>query len=146
MKQEEGALSVARIKAKARNVCVQGFLLWNDDSDTTRPKTQADSEAYSIIAAAKAQAERTKIEALAQAEAIRLTAEAEAEAIRIKAAADTAVVDQFAREMGVRRVEVSRIQAFGNRTVFAPSDGPGNQLGSAMAMGMAAAMGSDARK
>ncbi|KAF8553419.1 hypothetical protein OG21DRAFT_1497744 [Imleria badia] len=127
VKQEEGALAVARIKVQARN-------------------TQADSEAYSVIAAAKAQAERTKIEALAQAEAIRLTAEAEAEAIRIKAAADGAVVDQFAREMGMRRVEVSRIQAFGDRTVFVPSDGPGNQMGTAMAMGMAAAMGSDARK
>lgn len=108
-------------------------------------KTQADSEAYSIIAAAKAQAERTKIEAFAQAEAIRLTAEAEAEAIRIKAAADAEVVDQFAREMGMRRIEVSRVQAFGNRTVFVPSDGPGSHMGSAMAVGMAAAMGSNAR-
>ncbi|KAH0830485.1 hypothetical protein J3R83DRAFT_1935 [Lanmaoa asiatica] len=127
VKQEEGALSVARIKAQARN-------------------TQADSEAYSVIAAAKAQAERTKIEALAQGEAIRLTAEAEAEAIRIKAAADADVVDQFAREMEMRRVEVSRIKAFGHKTIFVPSEGPGNQMGGAMAMGMAAAMGSDGRK
>jgi regulator of protease activity HflC (stomatin/prohibitin superfamily) len=127
VKQEEGALAVARIKAQARN-------------------TEADSAAYSVIAAAKAQAERTKIDALAQAEAIRLTAEAEAEAVRIKAAADGDVVDQFAREMGMKRVEVSRVQAFGNRTIFVPSDGPGNQMGTAMAMGMAAAMGSDARK
>ncbi|KAG6376056.1 hypothetical protein JVT61DRAFT_2024 [Boletus reticuloceps] len=126
VKQEQGTLAVAHIKAQTRN-------------------TQADSEAYSIIAAAKAQAERTKIEALAQAEAIRLTAEAEAEAVRIKAAADADVVDQFAREMGMRRVEVSRVQAFGNRTVFVPSDGSGNQMGTTMAMGMAAAMGSDAR-
>ncbi|KAG9318383.1 hypothetical protein JVU11DRAFT_474 [Chiua virens] len=127
VKQEEGALSVARIRAQARN-------------------TQADSEAYSVIAAAKAEAERTKIEALAQAEAIRLTAEAEAEATRIKAAADADVVDQFAREMGMRRVEVSRIQAFGNKTIFASSDGPGSQMGGAVAMGMAAAMGSHARE
>lgn len=48
--------------------------------------------------------------------------------------------------MGMRRVEVARVQAFGNRTVFVPSDGPGSQMGGAMAMGMAAAMGSDARK
>lgn len=125
----------------------QRVFLWNDDPDVVLfLKTQADAEAYSVIAAAKAQAERTKIEALAQAEAIRLTAEAEAEATRIKAAADAAVVDQFAREMGMRRVEVSRIKAFGHRTVFAPSDGPGNQMGTAMAIGMASAMGSDARK
>ncbi|KAF9232973.1 hypothetical protein BU15DRAFT_90514 [Melanogaster broomeanus] len=127
VKQEEGALAVARIKAKTRN-------------------TQADSEAYSVIAAAKAQAERTKIEALAQAEAIRFTAEAEAEAIQIKAAADAGVVDQFAREMEMRRVEVSRIKAFGDKAVFVPSDGLGSQMGGAMAMGMAAAMGSEARK
>ncbi|KAH7889794.1 hypothetical protein F5I97DRAFT_1847364 [Phlebopus sp. FC_14] len=127
VKQEEGSLSVTRIKAQARN-------------------TQADSEAYSVIAAAKAQAERTKIEAFAQAEAIRLTAEAEAEAIRIKATADAGVIDQFAREMEMRRVEVSRIQAFGDRTIFVPSEGPGGQMGNAMAMGMAAAMGSEARK
>lgn len=109
-------------------------------------QTQADSEAYSVIAAAKAQAERTKIEAFAQAEAIRLTAEAEAEAIRIKAVADAEVVDQFAREMGLRRVEVSRVKAFGDRTVFVPSDGPASHMGNAMAVGMAAAMGSSARK
>jgi len=48
--------------------------------------------------------------------------------------------------MGMRRVDVSRIQAFGNRTVFVPSDGPGSQMGTAMAVGMAAAMGSDASK
>ncbi|KIJ08381.1 hypothetical protein PAXINDRAFT_172956 [Paxillus involutus ATCC 200175] len=127
VKQEEGSLAVARIKAQARN-------------------TQADSEAYSVIAAAKAEAERTKIEALAQAEAIRLTAKADAEAIRIKATADAEVVDQFAREMEMRRVEVSRIQAFGNKAVFVPSDGPGSQMGGAMAIGMAAAMGNGARK
>ncbi|KAH7930898.1 hypothetical protein BV22DRAFT_999726 [Leucogyrophana mollusca] len=127
VKQEEGALAVARIKAQARN-------------------TQADSEAYSVIAAAKAQAERTKIEALAQAEAIRLTAEADAEAIKIKARADAEVVDQFAREMEMRRVEISRIKAYGNKTIFAPADGPGSQMGSALAMGMAAGLGSKAEK
>jgi regulator of protease activity HflC (stomatin/prohibitin superfamily) len=127
VKQEEGSLAVARIKAKARN-------------------TQADSEAYSVVAAAKAQAERTKIEAEAQAEATRLTAEAEAEAIRIKANADAKVVDQFAREMELRRVEVQRVRAFGNKTIFVPSDGPGAAMGSTMAMGLAAGLGTDARK
>ncbi|KIM80892.1 hypothetical protein PILCRDRAFT_72918 [Piloderma croceum F 1598] len=124
VKQEEGSLSVARIKAQARN-------------------TQADSEAYGVVAAAKAQAERTKIEAEAQAEATRLMAEAEAEAVRIKAEADAKVIDQFAREMELRRVEVQRVGAFGNKTVFVPSDGPGTVMGSTMAMGLAAGMGAD---
>lgn len=125
VKQEEGALAVARIKAQTRN-------------------TQADSEAYSVIAAAKAKAERTKIEAQAEAEAIRLTAEAEAEASRTKANADAGITDQFAREMGLRRVEISRVQAYGDKTVFAPAEGPAGQMNSALAMGMAARMGSDA--
>ncbi|KAF8831534.1 hypothetical protein HHX47_DHR1000755 [Lentinula edodes] len=105
VKQEEGALSVARIKAQARN-------------------TQADSEAYSVVAAAKAQAQRTRIEAEAQAEATRLAAQADAEAIRIKAAADAQVSDQFAREMELRRMEVTKVRAYGAKTVFVPSDGP----------------------
>lgn len=46
--------------------------------------------------------------------------------------------------MEMRRVEISRIKAFGDKTVFVPSDGPGNQMGSAMAIGMAATMGSKA--
>jgi regulator of protease activity HflC (stomatin/prohibitin superfamily) len=125
VKQEEGALSVARIKAQAKN-------------------TQADAEAYSVVAAAKAHAERLKIEAEAQAEATRLAAVAEAEAIRIKAEADTKVVDQFAREMEMRRIEVSRVKAFGSKTVFVPTEGAGSQVGNAMAMGMAASMGSKA--
>jgi regulator of protease activity HflC (stomatin/prohibitin superfamily) len=126
VKQEEGALSVARIRAQAQN-------------------TQSDAEAYSVVAAAKAQAQRLKIEAAAQAEATRLAAEAEAGAIRIKAEADAQVVDQFAREMELRRVEVSRVRAFGNKTVFVPTEGPGAQLGNAMATGMAAGMGADRR-
>ncbi|KAG1869672.1 hypothetical protein C8R48DRAFT_96699 [Suillus tomentosus] len=121
VKQEEGALAVARIKAQSRNA-------------------QADSEAYSVIAAAKAQAERTKIEALAEAEAIRLTAEADAQAVSIRAAADAKVTDQFARGMEMRRVEVTRVQAFGNKTVFVPTDGTGVQMGNAMAVDMAAGM------
>ncbi|KAJ8520996.1 hypothetical protein ONZ45_g2256 [Pleurotus djamor] len=126
VKQEEGALSVAQIKAKSRN-------------------TAADAEAYSVVTAAKAQAERLKIEAEAQAEATRLAAEADAQAIRIKAKADTEVVDQFAREMELRRMEVARVKAFGSKTIFVPSDAHGSQMGSAMALGMAAGLGSDAR-
>ncbi|KJA27473.1 hypothetical protein HYPSUDRAFT_1098694 [Hypholoma sublateritium FD-334 SS-4] len=122
VKQEEGALSVTRIKAQSAN-------------------TQADAEAYRVIAAAKAQAQKVRIEAEAQAEATRLAAEAEAAAVRLKAKADAEVIDQFAREMEMRRVEVSRIKAFGSKTVFVPSDSAGSQMGNAMALGMAASMG-----
>lgn len=122
VKHEEGALSVAKIKAQAAN-------------------TQADADAYRVIAAAKAQAQRLRIEAEAQAEATRLAAQADAEAIRIKAKAGAEVVDSFAREMELRRIEVAKIHAYGSRTVFVPSDGPGAQLGNAMAVGMAASMG-----
>lgn len=125
MKQEEGALSVTRIKAQAAN-------------------TQADAEAYRIIAGAKAQAQKLKIEAEAEAEATRMAAEAEASAVRIKAQADAQVIDQFAREMEFRRMEVKRIKAFGPKTVFVPSDNMGAQMGNTMAMGMAASMGAQA--
>jgi len=124
VKQEEGALSVARIRAQAQN-------------------TKSDAEAYSVVAAAKAQAQRLKIEAEAQADATRLAAQAEAEAVRIKAEADARVIDQFAREMELRRLEVSRVRAFGSKTVFVPSEGPGAHMGSAMAMAMAAGLGAD---
>ncbi|KIP05908.1 hypothetical protein PHLGIDRAFT_128574 [Phlebiopsis gigantea 11061_1 CR5-6] len=127
IKQEEGALAVARVKAESRN-------------------TQADAEAYSVVAAAKAQAQRLQIEAEAQAKATRLAAEAEAEAVRVKAEADTKVLDQFAREMELRRIDVARVKAFGARTVFVPTDGMGAQMGGAMATGMAAAMGADSRR
>ncbi|KAJ7905252.1 hypothetical protein B0H14DRAFT_2659538 [Mycena olivaceomarginata] len=126
VKQEEGALAVARIKAKSQNAV-------------------ADAEAYSVVAAAKAQAERTKIEAEAHAQATRMAAEADAEAIRIKAEADARVVDQFAREMELRRMEVTRVKAYGAKTVFAPAE-TGAQMGNAMAMGMAAGLGADARR
>jgi regulator of protease activity HflC (stomatin/prohibitin superfamily) len=122
VKQEEGALSVARIKAQAAN-------------------TQADAQAYGVVAAARAQAERLKIEAEANAQATRLAAEAEAEAIRIKARADTEVLDQFAREMELRRIEVERVKAFGSKTVFVPTEGAGSQIGNTMAMGLAAGLG-----
>jgi hypothetical protein len=48
--------------------------------------------------------------------------------------------------MEMRRVEVSRVQAYGNKTVFVPSEGTGALLGNAMAVGMAAGMGRDAAK
>ncbi|PIL23180.1 hypothetical protein GSI_14489 [Ganoderma sinense ZZ0214-1] len=127
IKQEEGALSVARVKAQVQN-------------------TKADAEAYSVVKAAEAQAKRTQIEAEAQAKATRLAADAEAEAIRVRAAADAAVVDQFAREMELRRTEVRRVSAFGDKTVFVPTDGLGSQLGGSMAMGFAAGLGADGRK
>ena len=121
VKQEEGALSVTRIKAQSANA-------------------QADAEAYRVITAAKAQAQKLKIEAEAQAEATRLAAEAEANAILLKAKADAQVVDQFAREMELRRNDVARIKAYGAKAVFVPAD-TGVQMGNAMAMGMAASLG-----
>jgi len=101
VKQEEGSLSVARIKAQSRN-------------------TQADADAYNVVAAAKAAAESTRIAAEAQAEATRLAAKAEADAIRQRALADLEVTDAFAREMEMRRVEVSRVKAFGQKVSIAP--------------------------
>jgi len=75
-----------------------------------------------------------------------MAAEAEAEAVRIKAEADAKVVDQFAREMEFKRMEVTRVKAYGSKTVFVPAEGPGAQMGNAMAIGMAAGMGADARR
>ncbi|KAI0261866.1 band 7 domain-containing protein [Gloeopeniophorella convolvens] len=125
VKQEEGVLSVARIKAQARN-------------------TEADAEAYSVIAAAKAAAERTRIEAEAHAHATRLAAEADAEATRIKARADTDIQDAFAQEMGRRRQEVARVAAFGSKTIFVPTEAMG--IASPMVAGLAAGVGADLRK
>ncbi|THH00299.1 hypothetical protein EW026_g2224 [Hermanssonia centrifuga] len=126
IKQEEGALAVARVKAQALN-------------------TQADAQAYSVVASARAEAQRLQIEAEAQAQATRLAAEADAQAIRIKAEADANVVDPFAREMELRRMEIARVQAFGSKTVFVPTEGIGAQMGNMMAMSMAAGLGADAR-
>jgi len=126
VKQEQGALSVSRIQAQARN-------------------TQSDADAYSVVAAAKAAAESTKIAAQAQAEATRMAAQAEADAIRLKAAADLEVTDQFARNMEMLRLEVSKVKAFGNKTIFVPTEGVGASVGNAMAVGMAAGMGQDAK-
>jgi len=125
VKQEEGLLSVARIKAKARSA-------------------EADAEAYSTIAAAKAVAERTRLEAQARAHATRIQAEAEAEAIRIKARADAEVVNDFAQEMGRRRQEVARVGAFGNKAVFVPTESMG--VAAPVLAGMAASVGVDMAK
>ncbi|TFY79850.1 hypothetical protein EWM64_g4160 [Hericium alpestre] len=125
VKQQEGALSVARIQAQSLN-------------------TKADAEAYSVVAAAKAAAQRTQIAAEAEAAATRIRAEAEAEAIRVKARADTDVTDNFAREMQMRRIEVERVGAYGNKTVFVPTEGM--HAAAPMWAGMAAGLGADMRK
>ncbi|OCB86554.1 band 7 domain-containing protein [Sanghuangporus baumii] len=139
VKQEEGALSVTKIKAQAMN-------------------TKADADAYQVVAAARAQAKSTQIAAEAQGEATLVNARAEAEAIRIRALADAEVHDAFAREMQLRRIDVSRIAAYGNRTVFVPIGGsaPGSgsgsgehlaeQTGNAMAVGFAAGIGAQESK
>lgn len=72
-----------------------------------------------------------------------MAAKAEADAILTKADADAQVVDRFAREMEMRRIEVSKVRAYGDRTIFVPSDGPGAQMGNYLAIGMAAGLGSD---
>jgi len=125
VKQEEGVLAVARIKAQARN-------------------TESDAEAYSVIAAAKAAAERTRIEAGARAHATRLAAEAEAEAVRIKANADGDVRNPFAQDMAGKRLEVMRVAAFGNKAVFVPTEAMG--VAAPAFSGMAAGIGADLRK
>ena len=76
------------------------------------------------------------------------TTKADADAIRIKALADAEVIDQFAREMEMRRIDVQRIAAYGSKTVFVPTTGSGEgsgmaeQAGNALAVGFAAGMGS----
>jgi len=69
--------------------------------------------------------------------------------VRTKAAADAENRDVFAREMQLRRVDVQRVKAFGSRTVFVPtrtgaesSPMEDGGMSSAMAVGLAAGMGS----
>lgn len=67
-----------------------------------------------------------------------MAARAEADAIRIRGAADAAILDTFAREMQIRRIDVQRIAAYGDRTVFVPtgadsSDCARNVIGAASA-------------
>ena len=114
IKQEEGALSVARIAAQARN-------------------TKADAEAYAIIATAKAHAEKIKIEA-----------EAESNAILTRARAYKQIEDSaspLARDIQLRQMDIQRVQAYGNKTVFVPNEVFAGQMASSMAAGMAAGLG-----
>lgn len=98
-------------------------------------QTEADADAYQVVASAQAAAKSVQIAAEAQAEATRMAARAEADAIRIRGDADAAILDTFAREMQMRRIEVQRIAAYGNRTVFVPtgSDCARNVIGAASA-------------
>ncbi|KAI9439401.1 hypothetical protein BJY52DRAFT_1217290 [Lactarius psammicola] len=125
VKQEEGVLAVARIKAQARTA-------------------EADAEAYSTVAAAKAAAERTRFEAEAATNWTRLAAEAEAASTRIRALADVEVADAFAQEMSRSRQEAKRVAAFGNKAVFVPTEAMG--VVSPMLAGMAAGIGEGLRK
>jgi regulator of protease activity HflC (stomatin/prohibitin superfamily) len=97
-----------------------------------------------VVAAAKAQAQRTQIDAEAQAQATRIQAEVEAEAIRIKAVAAASVDDPFAREMEMRRLDVLRVKAFGNKTVFIPNES--SSIGGSIASGLGMAAGLNANK
>jgi hypothetical protein len=54
------------------------------------------------------------------------------------------VTDAFAREMGMRRLEVQRVGAFGQRTVFVPTEGMGAAAGSALLTGMSLGLGGKA--
>lgn len=123
VKKEKGKLEVARVQAQTK-------------------KSDADANAYGVVASAKAQAEATKIASAAQAEATKIAALAEAEAIRLRAQADADVTSQFGREMSARRLEVSRVKAFGNRAVFVPTEtSVSGGINSALAMGMGMAQG-----
>ena len=106
-------------------------------------QTQADADAYNVIAAARAAAQATQIQAEAQAAATRIAAEAEAEAIRMRARADTEVLDGFAREMQMRRIDVKKVAAYGNKTVFVPTETFGANTAAAMAGTMTAGMGAN---
>ncbi|KAH9932996.1 uncharacterized protein B0H18DRAFT_985041 [Fomitopsis serialis] len=137
----EIASTMDRLTTRALQAQVEAANVDRENSNRIKQEEgalQSDSQAYSVVAAAKAEAQKVQIEAEAQAQATRLAAEAEAAAIRIRAAADA--------DMEMRRVEVSRVQAFGSKTVFVPTDGIGAQMGSALATGLAAGMGADARK
>ncbi|QRW16058.1 SPFH domain / Band 7 family [Rhizoctonia solani] len=125
VKQEQGALQVAQVKAQAR-------------------KTEAEALAYATTTAAKAEAEAVIIAAEAQAAAIKLQAKAEADAIAARSNADSRVEDPFAREMEVRRVDVERVKAFGPRAVFVPCETggvTGNPTTNALMTGMAMRLG-----
>ncbi|KIJ54086.1 hypothetical protein M422DRAFT_25046 [Sphaerobolus stellatus SS14] len=121
IKQEQGTLEVARVKAKTKN-------------------TQADADAYSSVTAARAAAEALKISTDAQAAAVRVIAQAEADAVRLRAQADADVSDHFAQEMQLRRIDVEKVKSYGNKAIFVPAE-TGARMGEAVALGMAATMG-----
>ncbi|KAL8279263.1 hypothetical protein RQP46_008300 [Phenoliferia psychrophenolica] len=125
VKKEEGSLQVAQVQARQR-------------------KTDADAGAYALVAQAKAQAEGVKIAAQAEAEAIRITAKADAEAIALRGDADSLVKDGHARAIQVARIEVQRVSAFGDKTVFVPTE---STVGANVAAGFGLATGgNEARK
>ncbi|KAG8855049.1 hypothetical protein FRB96_007244 [Tulasnella sp. 330] len=129
VKKEQGALQVAQVQASVR-------------------KANADADAYAVVANAKARAEALQIDATARAEATRLSARAAADAIRLKSSADGEVTDVFAREMEMRRIEVERVAAYGDKAVFVPTtaEGANGGIQNAMTMGYAAGLGNEMRK
>ncbi|KAH8105723.1 band 7 domain-containing protein [Phellopilus nigrolimitatus] len=124
VKKEEGAFSVAKIRSQALN-------------------TQVDADAYKVVAAARAAAQATQIAAEAAAAATRLAARAEAEAVRARAEADAGVQEPFAREVLLRRVDVQRVAAYGERAVFVPVANLAEQAGNALVTGFAAGLGAE---
>ncbi|GAA5863575.1 hypothetical protein JCM8547_007289 [Rhodosporidiobolus lusitaniae] len=110
VKAQEGQLEVARVAAKQR-------------------QTEADARAYVTIA-----------EARAAAEAVEIAARARANAVKIEAEADANVTDPQARLTQMARIEVSRVRAYGDKTVFVPDTALGGSVvaGHALAAGMAA--------
>ena len=106
-------------------------------------QTEADADAYQVVAGAQAAAKSVQIAAEAQAEATRLAARADADAIRIRAAADAEILDVFAREMSMRRIDVKKVAAYGNKTVFVPTETFGANTAAAMSSTMAAGMGAN---
>jgi len=131
-------------RENSNKVKIQQGLLEVSRVQATASRTEADARAYAVVTKAKADAESLQIIAEAQAAATRMSAQADADAIRSRAQADQGVGDAFAREMSMRRVEVSKVQAFGNRAIFVPTEtGTGNSsgVGNALALGMGMAHG-----
>ncbi|GAA6039160.1 hypothetical protein JCM8097_000441 [Rhodosporidiobolus ruineniae] len=107
VKAQEGALEVAAVAAKQR-------------------QTEADAHAYTTIKAAQA-----------SAEAVEIAARARAKAVRLEADADAAVLDEQARRMQLARLDVQRVKAYGDRTVFVAE----SVLGATVAAGHALTVG-----
>ncbi|KZO95180.1 band 7 domain-containing protein [Calocera viscosa TUFC12733] len=128
VKKEEGQLQVAQVQARQRQAV-------------------ADSDAYTVVSKARADAQASAIAAEAKAQSIRIQAAAEADAIKMKARAVAEIEDAFAREVELKRLEIQRVAAFGNKAVFVPASEPGMASGmsNAMTLGMAAGMGRDVR-